>query len=194
MKFGSRTVRKELIGALAFLVVLAMGSNGYAAPAAKPIKYKGSGSDTFITAYFTYDGGTAVVATSSGKDNLGGAYIDQCVSEVSATAGSCTAPDGSAGTLYNLVQSDCAGTYTGGLYQGDQVYSTSTVGTDCISNTSASHGGSSTYTVTGGSGKLVGASGTSTTTYTGVTLAAPQSPGGGFFGAQQFTSVGSITK
>jgi hypothetical protein len=193
MKFGSCTLRKGFVGGLAFLVLLAAAPNGYAA-AARPIKYKGSGSDTFVTAFFTYDGGSAMVATASGKDNLGGAFIEQCVSEVAATAGTCTAPDGSAGTLYNLVQSDCAGTYTGGLYQGTGIYSTSTVGTDCSSNTSGSHGGSSTYTVTGGSGKLVGASGTAITTYTGVTLAAPQSPGGGFFGAQQFSSTGSVTK
>jgi hypothetical protein len=57
-------------------------------------------------------------------------------------------------------------------------------------------GGATNYTVTGGKGKLTGASGSFTVTYRGNTLAAPGTPPGknGLFGAITRTATGSITK
>ena len=197
MKLKFFNLRQGMIVGLAVLSLLAAGSTGYA----KAIKYKSAGAGTFVTVTnsFTYDGGPASIYTASAKDNLGGAINFQCVSEVSATATTCTAPDSTAGTTFNLVQSDCARQYTQGSFQFSQTYSTAAgaaAGTECISNTTNSFGGSTTYTSTGGAGKLTGLSGTFTVTYTGNTLAAPGTPPGnnGLFGAIAFTAAGSLTK
>jgi hypothetical protein len=52
MRLQNFTLRKGFVGGLAILVLLAVGSNGYA----RTIKYKSSGAGTFVTAAFTYDG------------------------------------------------------------------------------------------------------------------------------------------
>jgi hypothetical protein len=196
MKLDSFILRKRFVVGLALLVLLALGSDSYA----KTIKYKSSGAGTFVTTNFSYDSvAPASILTASDKDNLGGAGTFQCVSEFVATATACTAPDSTAGTTFNLVQSDCAGQYTQGSLQFSQTYSTAAGaagGTQCVSNTTGSFGGTSNYTVTGGAGKLTGASSSFTVTYTGNTLAAPGTPPGtnGLFGANTFAATGSITK
>jgi hypothetical protein len=155
---------------------------------------KGSGSFSFVSAFFTYDGvNGAILATGSGEDNFGGQETFQCVAEEVATKTSCTAPDGSAGTRFNLVQADCVFTYKQGQLYTKAVGAAA--GGECGSNTTTSSGGSITYTVTGGSGKFAGASGSLTLPFNDQTLAAPVSPPGSFgvFGAAQFTSSGSVT-
>jgi hypothetical protein len=195
MKLQSFTLRNGFFGGLAFLVLLAAGSNAYA----RTIKYKGAGAGTFVTAAFTYDGAApATIFTAVSKDNIGGAENFQCTAEFAPTVTACTAPDKSAGVIFDLVQSDCAGQYTQGQFQFSGTFDTAvgaTAGTECISSTTTSAGGSTTYTVTGGEGKLTGASGTFTVTYAGNTLAATGSPPGadGIFGAITFTATGSIT-
>ena len=195
MKLQSFTLRTGFFGGLAFLVLLAVGSNAYA----RTIKYQGSGAGTFVTAAFTYDGAApASIFTAMDKDNLGGAGTFQCISEFVPTATACTAPDKTAGVIFDLVQSDCAGQYTQGQFQFSGTFAKAAGtadGTQCVSSTTTSAGGSTTYTVTGGEGNLTGASGTFTVTYTGNTLAAPGSPPGadGLFGAIPFTATGSIT-
>ena len=90
-----------------------------------------------------------------------------------ATSTTCAAPDSTAGTTFDLVQSDCAGQYTQGRFRFSQTYSTAvgTAGrTECVSDTTGSLGGTVNYTVTGGAGKLTGISGSFTVTFTGKKL------------------------
>ena len=178
---------------LAVVLVLAAASNSLAAP--KPIKYKASGNLTFVTAFFSYDGvSSAVYVTGSGKDNLGGSATVQAVGEFGpATVTTCTAPDGTAGLEYELDAANSVGTYT----TGDQVFSSAVASPgnlECLSNTTGSFGATVTYTVDGGTGKFATASGSVTVTVTGNLLAAPLGGAGGLFGAEHFTSAGSVTK
>jgi hypothetical protein len=160
---------------------------------AKTISFIGSGTFTFVTSSFTYDGAApGALLTGSENTNLGSATF-QTVVEQSPSAVACTAPDGSAGTIFNLVQTDTVLALRKG-----QLYSTAAgaAGNQCISSTTEAGGGSVTYTVTGGSGAFTGASGSYLVTFTSQTLAAPGSPPGanGLFGAGRFTFNGSLTK
>jgi hypothetical protein len=115
------------------------------------------------------------------------------VSETAATTNPCTAPDGTTGTLFDLVRSDAADTWKMG-----QIYFIAgpTPGSQCVSSTTGSNGGSIVYTITGGSGAFTGVSGSTTLPFTGQTLAAGGTPpgSGGIFGAGQFTFSGTISK
>ncbi len=91
------------------------------------------------------------------------------------------------------MQSDCASNYhRGQLY----LFAGAGKGSQCISNTTGSAGGSSDYKVTGGTRKLAGASGSFNVTFTSQTLAAPGTPPGanGLFGAGQFSESGAVSK
>lgn len=180
-----------LVLGVAFVSALTVASAGFAKT---PKTFSGSGSYSFVSAEFSYVAlAPGVLFTGSGGDNLGGPYTFQCVAEFSTTT-SCTAPDGSAGTTFDLVQSDCALTYEHGQLYLSAVGAAA--GSQCISNTTGSSGGSVAYTVTGGTRKLSGASGSFAVSFTNQTLAAPGSPAGskGIFGAGQFTERGSLTK
>jgi hypothetical protein len=187
----SRIRQLFLVLGVALLSALTLASAGFAKT---PKIFSGSGSYSFVSAAFSYDGlAPGVLFTGSGKDNLGGPYTFQCVAEF-ATTTSCTAPDGSAGTTFDLVQSDCDL-----IYKHGQLYLSAVgaaAGSQCISNTTGSSGGSVAYTVTGGTRKLSGASGSFAVSFTNQTLAAPGSPAGskGIFGAGQFSESGSLTK
>jgi hypothetical protein len=184
----------SIVSVLALVLVLILASESLA----KATTVKGSGSATFISnSTFSYDGtpGDASVNTGSAKDNLGGQYTFQSVAEYgAATATTCTAPDGTAGLQYDLVASNTVVTYNSGQAYSSAVPSSSNK--QCLSNTTGSFSGTTTYTVNGGTGKFATASGSVTITFTGTTLAAPGTPpgAGGFFGADQFTETGSVTK
>jgi hypothetical protein len=83
MNLESFIVPKRLVAGLVLLVLLAVGSDGYA----KTINYKSSGAGTFISAFFTYDNGAnaTTILTASEKDNLGGAGTFQCTGEFAPT-------------------------------------------------------------------------------------------------------------
>jgi hypothetical protein len=182
---------KRLTGGLALLGLLALAPIA-SAIAANPLK--GSGSYTLVSVAFTYDGSAAAILLSgSGQDNLGGSFTFQCVAELTPTASVCTAPDSTTGTRFDQVQSDCASNYhRGQLY----LFAGAGKGSQCISNTTGSAGGSADYTVTGGTRKLTGASGSFNVTFTSQTLAAPGTPPGanGLFGAGQFSESGAVSK
>jgi hypothetical protein len=181
-----------LVLGAAFLLALISASAGFAKT---PKTFSGSGSLSFVSAAFSYDGLVpGVLFTGSGKDNLGGPYTFQCVAELHATTTSCTAPDGSAGTTFDAVQTDCALTYKHGQLYISAVGAAA--GSQCISNTTGLSGGSVAYTVTGGTRRFTGASGSFGVSFTNQTLAAPGSPAGskGIFGAGEFTESGSLTK
>jgi hypothetical protein len=192
MKIGVCTLRKRFIGGFLLLGLLAIGSSAFEK---EDNPLRGSGSYTFVSAAFTYDrSAPGILFTGSGKDNFGGAYIFQCVAELTPTATSCPAPDNTVGTKFDLVRSDCALTYRQG-----QMYLTAAgaaAGSQCVSNTTGSAGGNVNYTVTGGTHKLAGASGSFIVTFTNQTLAAPGAPPGdnGLFGAGRFTESGAVSK
>jgi hypothetical protein len=177
------------------LLLLLVSAPDSLAHANNSIAVKGSGFGTFVTASFSYDGiGQATYNTGSAKDNVGGAATAQGVSEYSPTSTTCTAPDGSAGVQFDLVAANNVETYNAG-----QIFSSaepSAANEQCVSTTTGAYGGSATYTITGGSGNFAHVSGTFTLTFTGSILAAPGSPSGanGVFGANQFTTTGSLTK
>jgi len=185
-----RTVTGLGVLGLALMVVLISASESLA----KTTKVKGSGSASFVTAFFSYDGvEDAFQFTGSGKDNLGGQSTFQVIAENGpATATVCTAPDGTAGLQYDLVAATGVTFYNTGQLFSSAVPSSSNH--ECVSNTTGSFGGTITYTVNGGTGKFATATGSVTATFTGQTLAAPLAGAGGFFGSEEFTVVGSVTK
>jgi hypothetical protein len=158
------------------------------------VKVKGSDQGTALTAKFSFDGVTpASSITFTGTDNLGGPFNGQDVGEYAATATSCTAPDGSAGTEFVLVQAKEVVNYNAG-----QLYSSGAGAADglgCMSNTTGSFGLTETHSVIGGTEKFEDASGSITGKVIGQTLAAPGSPPGhlGLFSGFQATESGSVT-
>jgi hypothetical protein len=180
------------VGAIALLI---MSSNPRAF--AKTVTVKGSGQGTDLTSAFSFDGAApALSIVSTGKDNIGGTFNIQAVGEYSFTADSCTAPDGSAGTAFFLVQAAEVINYKDGqLYLSG---TSATGNTGCTSSTTpgtGSFGLTETETVIGGSRKFAKASGSITFTVVGTGLAAPGSPPGslGSFGAFHYTTSGSVT-
>jgi hypothetical protein len=167
--------------------VIALNLTAFAAT----VKVKGSEAGTFATANFSFDGaGPGLMDIYTGSDNIGGPFNDQAITEASVGTGSCKAPDGSTGTPYVPVYQIEVDTY----HQG-QLYSGGTVGSYCASNT-GSVGATLTFSVFGGTGKFVNASGSITQKYTCLTLAAGQAAPSNslaLFGACQVTRTGSVT-
>jgi hypothetical protein len=61
---------------------------------------------TSVTAHFTFDGVTpALSIISTGSDNIGGPFTSQKIQENTLVAGSCTAPDRTAGIVFEPVES-----------------------------------------------------------------------------------------
>jgi len=189
VNIGNKCSKIAIIAA-AVLVLIASKSTAFAK--ARQTN-NGSLSGTFVTANFSFDGvAPAILVTFSGTDNVGGPFTGQEVGEYSPTGTSCTAPDGSAGTVFDLVQSVEVVTYEQG-----QLYTAgagASAGSGCRSNTTGSLSLSQTHSVTGGTGRFVNASGTYGGTSIGQTLAAPGTPPGSFgvFGAFQGTESGSV--
>jgi hypothetical protein len=178
------------------LGILLTGSSAMAAgapdtTAAKPVKYKAAGQLTFLTAYFSYDGNAPAIGNQfNGKDNFG-AFTGSCVAEYATGVATCTAPDGTAGTNFDLVASDCVTTYglTGQIFS----HEAAAKGIGCQSNTTASQSQTVGYNIVGGTGPFASAAGTLTSVVTAFTTAAP-SGGGGIFGGGSFSDTGSVTK
>jgi hypothetical protein len=182
---------KLVIGA-GIIAILIISSNPSAF--AKTVTVKGSGQGTDLTSAFSFhEGVPAGSVIYTGKDNIGGTFNVRGVGEYSFTATSCTAPDGTAGTKFVLVEARNVRTYNQG-----QLYTSATAAagnSGCASNTTGSFGLTATQTVIGGSGKFANASGSITESVTGTTLAAPGSPPGklGLFSGFQTTVSGSVT-
>jgi len=182
----------KLVIVAGVIAILIISSNPSAF--AKTVKVKGSGQGTGLTSAFSFDGvapASSIIPT--GKDNIGGTSNNQDVGEYSVTASSCTAPDGTAGTAFVLVEARLVHNYN-----KDQLYSSGTAAagnSGCGSNTTGSFGLTETQSVIGGTGKFANASGSISFQVTGTTLAAPGSPPGalGLFSGFQFTESGSVT-
>jgi hypothetical protein len=152
------------------------------------VNVKGSIAGTSVTANFTFDGVTqALSIISTGSDNIGGPFTSQEIEEDTLVAASdCTAPDGSAGIVFEPVKEITVATYI-----QDQLYSFgagAAAGTTCVSPTTGSFSTTDIHSVFGGTGKFAGASGSFTLRLTGQFFSAPPS----VFGAFQGTETGSI--
>ncbi len=143
----------RLVLALAMVVSLTVLISAGSAEAKKTVKVKGSGQGTDLTSAFSFhEGSPALTIVSTGKDNIGGAFNAQDIHEYSFSADSCTAPDGTAGTVTLSVQSAEVINY-----KSDQLYLSSgaaTGDTGCVSSSTGSFDVTGTQTVTGGTGKF----------------------------------------
>ena len=190
-----KDICSKLVTGAGVIAILIISSNPSAF--AKAVMVKGSGQGTDLTSAFSFDGvAPALSIVSTGKDNVGGRFNIQDVGEYSFTATSCTAPDGTAGTAFFLVQAAEVINYRNG-----QLYLSGTSARGnrgCASSTTpgtGSFGLTETETVIGGTGKFANVSGSITFKVVGNGLAAPGSPPGalGSFGAFQYTTSGSVT-
>ena len=194
MDIRDKCSKLAVIGGAIALVVVLIGSQPIAFAKTKQTN-NGSLSGTFVTANFSFDGvEPAMLVAFSGTDNVGGPFTGQEVAEYSVTGKSCTAPDGSEGIIFDLVQSVEVVTY-----QEGQLYTAgagASAGVGCRSNTTGSFTVSQTHLVTGGTGRFINASGTYGGISTGQALAAPGTPPGSFglFGAFQGTESGSVAQ
>jgi hypothetical protein len=181
---------------LALVMVLSSISDSLATVV--PIKVKGGGSATFVHTE-SFDSGDSVLLTGSGKDNVGGAFTFQAHVEYSdSSSGACTAPDSSAGLQYDLVAANRVNTYNSTFGQVFLSAVPSAGNSECVSNTTDSIGGATTFTVNGGSDKFKAYSGSVTETFIGEIMAGGGSGLNGnavpTFSAYQFNSTGSVTK
>jgi hypothetical protein len=162
---------------------------------AKTVKVKGSDQGTGLTSAFSFDGvAPALSITYTGKDNIGGTFNAQDVGEYAFTATGCTAPDGSAGTKFVLLQAAAVINYEDGQLYLSGAAAAGNSG--CASNTTGSFDLTETSTVIGGTGKFANASGSTTGTIAnGRELATPGMPPGslGQFSAFQSSYTGSVT-
>jgi hypothetical protein len=173
-------------------LVVAFGSILSVAPAysySGKIAFKGSEAGSYVNTGFSFDGGEDGIDTVYGVDTLGGPHLAQSVSEYYDSGDSCTASDGTIGELFDLSEALAIITY----FNGGQIYLYSDDGTQCISLTTGVQKGSLDFYIIGGSGKFTGASGSGSTYFTGVELAAPSYPGSGFFGQVQDVFSGTVT-
>ena len=136
----------KLVIVTGIIAILIISSNPSAF--AETVTVKGSAQGTALTANFSFDGvAPASSIISTGKDNIGGTFNAQDVSEYAFSATSCTAPDGTAGTAFVLVQGKEVRTYKKG-----QLYTSGTAAADnsgCQSNTTGSFGLTETHSVIG---------------------------------------------
>ena len=179
---------------MVFLAVLAcvVWAQAPAALAARNKRFNEVCSGTVSTADFSFDGSEqAGQYTAECITNIDGPGLKSGLSQNVATAtGSCTAPDGTVGTQYNLLQRYAVTTST---KNGAQIFSTSDSGVECISNTTNVFGKTESWTITGGTGKFKNVTGSGTEVITGAILAKPASPGFGKFGVEQTNSTGTIS-
>jgi hypothetical protein len=170
------------------LVVLGFGSSAFANSKSKTKDFKGAGRDTF--SYSEYAPGDFGAAFSGiGKDTLGGTFLLTGDGYVSDADTACTAPDGTAGAVYDNIFAVFVKTYADGsqLYAYDE----STSDSECDSDTTGSQGGTYTHAFTGGSGAYEGAIGTLTVKFTDDILATSLPTSG--FASQNWTISGSVT-
>jgi hypothetical protein len=192
------SVSKRLAAGLTFAFLMTAAPSTHAqdaqpAAAARPIKYKATGTQTFVSTNFSYDEvGFAVLFTGSGKDN-NGPFTFQCVGQGTNTATACVAPDLTAGVKADLVAADCISSYG---VKG-QVYShaSAQTGVQCTSPTTGSFTSTAIFNQVGGSGKFtVPLNGDVTSIQTGVVTAAPNGGASGAFGGSSFVNTGTLTK
>jgi len=154
--------------------------------------FKESCSGAFTGAAFSFDGNnTAGQYTALCSTNINGSALKSGVSQSATTViGTCAAPDGTAGTEYNLLERFDSVTFKD---DGSQIFSFSDTGFECFSNTTGVFSKTESWIITGGTGKFKNVTGQGTETITGRIIAKPESPGFGTFGAEQTDSTGTIS-
>jgi hypothetical protein len=168
---------------------LMFAAGGAMAYTAKSIYFKAYGAGSSVNSSFSFDGGSDGLLTALSTDNVGGQNLTQDVAEYYDSGDTCTATDGTLGELYYLDESISVATYV----NGGQIYGFADDGTECISLTTGVFNGSGPFYIVGGSGKFAGASGSGENYFNGLFLAAPSSPGSGFFASVQYNNNGTVT-
>lgn len=177
---------------IAFLAVIACLFSAGNAHAAKNKKFKELCSGAFSSSNVSFDGsGTAGQYTAQCVSSIGGRGLKIGLSQNDSTSsGTCTAPDGTAGTQYDLLQRIAVTTSS---KDGSQIFSTSDSGVECISNTTNVYEKTENWVITGGTGKFKNATGSGTEVIKGQILAEPESPGYGKYGVETTDSTGTIS-
>ena len=172
----------------------AIVSIGFLTPlalAARTRKFKEDCSGAFVTAQFSFDGtGNAGQFTATCRSSMGRALKTGVSQSATTVIGSCTAPDGTVGTQYNLLERFDSVTFE---KDGSQLFSFSNSGTECYSNTTNVFSKTESWTFVGGTGKFKNATGGGTESIRGTIIEKPASPGFGDFGAEQTNSTGTIS-
>jgi hypothetical protein len=155
----------------------------------RPFRYNGTFGCSFVNnAGLNFGSGNVTDTTCTGQDTFG-LNNNQTLGSDGPAEGTCTAPDGTLGTQYPLFFATFVNTYN---FSGDQLWTSSVTGSQCISQTTGSLSGTRAYTINGGSGFFTGATGTINVTYTGSYLGLPAGSTG-YFGHVTGTSSGTIT-
>jgi hypothetical protein len=176
-----------VLGAIASLLL----ANSVYATDGRPVGYSAAGGCTFTNTSITFDGvNDASISTCMESDSFGlatgqviGAYYDSGLS--------CTAPDGTAGETYTLEFATGASIYTA---FNDQLFSYSETGTLCTSLTTGVGGGKTTFTVSGGTGRFKGATGSFASSFTSSYLYSAGAGQTGYFGRDTYSNAGTITR
>jgi hypothetical protein len=172
------------------IMMLACGATSAGAAA---IQLKSFGAGTFVSADFSIDGNALGAETTlTSADNLEGASTTKIFAEYVDTGNHCKAIDNNTGELFNLVRESTIVTYT---KTGEQIFSTTNHGSECISLKTFAFSGTNTgITTIGGTGNLAGAHGTAgKSTFAGILLSPSTAASSGFFGTIQVTFVGAVT-
>ena len=171
--------------------IVSIGLLNSVALAAHHERFKENCSGAFVTAQFSFDGsGNAGQYTASCRTSMGRALKTGVSQSATNVTGICTAPDGTAGTQYNLLERFDSVTFE---KDGSQLFSFSNSGTECYSNTTNVFSKTESWTINGGTGKFKNATGNGTESINGITIDKPASPGFGTFGAEQTNSIGTIS-
>ena len=200
-------MKTKILGILGIALLLSAGSvyAGGFPGGPKPVKVFGPVACSFINAPITFDGvNYASYANCTGHDNFGiynsqgiEAYLTIDPSTGLPLLGTpCTAPDKTAGESFPLEFTEFVDTYN---FNNDQIFGYSFTGNFCVSDTTASYGGSTEHTIIGGTGIFTGATGTDTVNFSGSFLYymntgfPPGTGQTGYFGQDTATITGTIT-
>ena len=204
-----RTIRITLlISAVAILLSLASQRVGAAGN-----EFKSTFSGTFVTTAFDLDSdscaGTPPVCTDlsfvdtiAGKTSGGGQFTGQSVVELDPVSGTgCAfAPTAIKSCTLGTVTNACEFQSVGVGSEADRYSSTGDILTGiippggetlCFDSSTGNHAGSATGSITGGSGKFAGVTGTFTESFNGKTLSSD--PQGHSFGWFQAQLTGTVT-
>jgi hypothetical protein len=200
-------MKTRILGILAGIALLLSAGSVYAGGfpgGPKPVKVFGTEACSFVNSAITFDGvNYASIDPCTGHNTFGiyndqtvGAYLTLYPSGLPITGSPCKAPDGTAGESFPLEFAEFVATYN---FNNDQLFAYSFTGNFCVSATTASYGGSTEYTIIGGTGIFTGATGTDTVNFSGSFLYymntgfPPGTGQTGYFGQDTATETGTIT-
>ena len=162
-------MKTRILGILGGIAILLSAGSVYAGgPPPKPVNVSGTYGCSWLTSTIAFDGvNYASYNACTGHDNFGN-YNGQKIAAylaidpstgVPITGPPCTAPDKTAGESLVLEFAEFVNTYN---FKPDQIWGYSVTGSLCASNTTGSNDASTEFTILGGAGRFMGATGTVT--------------------------------